>query len=195
MARDILALRDLMATDAQTAVLADGDAPVALRMDEETFRGFYDRTSRMLWTYLYRMTGDRHQADDLMQETYYRFLRADVALEGDAHRRHYLFRIATNLTRDGFRRARTRPAYVDQDVAQLAGESAAPRLDRRLDLTAAMAKLGARERAMLWLAYGQGASHKEIAAMVGIGAGSVKPLLFRARRRLAAMLGRGTDRI
>lgn len=194
MDRDSLALRDLMATDAQTAVLAGQEAPVALRMDEETFRGFYDRTSRMLWAYLYRITGDRHQADDLMQETYYRFLRADVPLEGDAHGRHYLFRIATNLTRDGFRRARVRPPHVTHDVAEVAGEPAAARMDRRLDLAAAMATLGARERAMLWLAYGQGASHKEIAAMVGVGAASVKPLLFRARRKLAALLGRGTDR-
>jgi RNA polymerase sigma-70 factor (ECF subfamily) len=194
MARDILTLRDVMATDAQTAVLADQDAPVALRMDEETFRGFYDRTSRMLWTYLYRMTNDRQAADDLMQETYYRFLRAEVAVEGDAHARHYLFRIATNLTRDGFRRARTRPAHVTHDDAQVGGDPAATRLDRRLDLAAAMAKLGARERAMLWLAYGQGASHKEIAAMVGVGTNSVKPLLFRARRRLAGILGRGADR-
>jgi RNA polymerase sigma-70 factor (ECF subfamily) len=40
----------------------------------------------------------------------------------------------------------------------------------------------------LWLAYAQGSSHKEIAESLGLRAGSVKLLLFRARRRLAALL-------
>ena len=41
-------------------------------MDEEAFRLFYQRTSRSLWAYLSRMSGDRQLADDLLQETYYR---------------------------------------------------------------------------------------------------------------------------
>jgi RNA polymerase sigma-70 factor (ECF subfamily) len=60
----------------------------------------------------------------------------------------------------------------------------------RLDLAAAFAGLRARERALLWLAYAQGASHKEIAEVIGVGTGSVKALLLRARRRLAGLLDR-----
>jgi RNA polymerase sigma-70 factor (ECF subfamily) len=51
-----------------------------------------------------------------------------------------------------------------------------------------MARLTPRERAMLWLAYAQGASHEEIAGALGLKTGSIKLLLFRARRRLAALL-------
>lgn len=68
-----------------------------LQIDEDTFRGFYDRTATMVWAYLARATGDPHAADDLLQDTYYRFLRARVTFDSEAHRRHYLFRIATNL--------------------------------------------------------------------------------------------------
>ena len=42
---------------------------------------------------------------------------------------------------------------------------------------------------MLWLAYALGSSHAEIAEIVGVKSGSVKILLFRARRKLAGLLG------
>ena len=51
-----------------------------------------------------------------------------------------------------------------------------------------MAQLRSRDRAMLWLAYAQGASHEEIAEVVGVGRASVKTMLLRARTRLAAFL-------
>jgi len=64
---------------------------------------------------------------------------------------------------------------------------------RRLDLARSMARLKPRERDLLWLAYAQGSSHKEIAEVLGLKAASVKLLLFRARRRLASLLrGSGT---
>jgi RNA polymerase sigma-70 factor (ECF subfamily) len=56
-----------------------------------------------------------------------------------------------------------------------------------------MSNLKPRERAMLWLAYAEGASHREIADVLGLRPGSLKPMLFRARRRLAALLGRAPD--
>jgi RNA polymerase sigma-70 factor (ECF subfamily) len=51
-----------------------------------------------------------------------------------------------------------------------------------------MAKLSVRERQLVWLAYGQGSSHQEIAGTLGLKTGSIKPLLFRARQKLARLL-------
>jgi RNA polymerase sigma-70 factor (ECF subfamily) len=51
-----------------------------------------------------------------------------------------------------------------------------------------MARLKPRERAMLWLAYAEGASHREIAQALGLRTGSMKGLLFRARRKLVESL-------
>jgi RNA polymerase sigma-70 factor (ECF subfamily) len=174
--------------DAAAAAALD----VPFEMDEDAFRAFYDRTARPLWAYLVRITGDRQAADDLLQEAYYRFLRARVQLDDEAHRRHYLFRIATNLARDGYRRKATSPDLVsrasDQDPVD---GSAARRTDARIDLRRAFARLKRRERELLWLAYAQGSSHEEIGAALGLKTGSIKPLLFRARQKLAALL-RGT---
>jgi RNA polymerase sigma-70 factor (ECF subfamily) len=189
-----MASRDtaLIALDLDATRVADADVP--LGMDEDAFRGFYDRTARQIWAYLHRLTGDPHAADDLLQETYYRFLRASQPFEGEPHRRHYLFRIATNLARDRHRQARTRPDTIAADTDSFSAGSVAPTLDRQLDVAQAMSRLGRRERAMLWLAYAQGASHQEIGRTLGLRPSSVKTLLFRARRRLAALLGRGKDR-
>lgn len=182
--------RDTTITDLDLAARAGDAVDVALSMDEDAFRGFYDRTARPLHAYLRRLTGDSSAADDLLQDTYYRFLRANAPTETDAHRRHYLFRIATNLAADRLRRQRTRPVLADRHPDHIGGAPADAALDRRMDLDTALARLRVRERAMLWLAYTHGASHEEIARMVGLRTSSVKPLLFRARRRLADLLGR-----
>ncbi len=160
----------------------------ALQMDEDTFRGFYGRTATMLWAYLARATGDPHAADDLLQDTYYRFLRAKVEFDSEAHRRHYIFRIATNLVRDRYRRPRMDSAPLPDESQLPASGNLAAETQQRTDLQRAMAKLNPRERDLLWLAYGQGSSHKEIAGSLGLKTGSVKPLLFRARKKLAALL-------
>ena len=89
-------------------------------MDEDTFRAFYDRTARSVWAYLSRLTGDPHLADDLLQDVYYRFLRAGASYESEAHRRNSLFRIATNLARDAHRRHRGRPLHVSEDIEPVA---------------------------------------------------------------------------
>lgn len=166
------------------------DAAVKLTMDEDAFRGFYERNARGVWAYLARITGDRQQADDLMQETFYRFLRAGAEHESEAHRRNSLYRIATNVARDAHRRALVRRPFTgrreDAEQAAAGGDSSP---ERAMELTRALAELKPREREMLWLAYAEGASHAEIAGAVGVRPASIKALLYRARRKLAALLG------
>ena len=161
-----------------------------LQMDEETFRGFYTRTSGMLWAYLARATNDPSAADDLLQEAYYRLLRTTTTFESEEHRKNYLFRIATNLIRDRFRRPRIDnaqlPEHGEGDIADTG--DLAQQTQQRSDLNRALAQLTQREREMVWLAYGQGSSHEEIAGTLGLKTGSIKPLLFRARRKLKRIL-------
>lgn len=184
-------MRELTITEIERLRTEESDRAVPLEMDEEAFRGFYERTARTLRAYLARVTGDASLADDLLQETYYRFLRARGDYEGEAHRRNALFRIATNLVYDSRRRARVAPPLTvpEQELPDRRGESAAT--ERATELRQAMSHLKPRERALLWLAYAQGSSHKEIAQSMGLRTGSVKLLLFRARRRLASLLSSG----
>ncbi|HEY7055214.1 MAG TPA: sigma-70 family RNA polymerase sigma factor [Vicinamibacterales bacterium] len=181
-------MSDITLSDAECLQAAADDTDVALAMDEDAFRAFYERTAAGLWGYLSRISGDRQLADDLLQEAYYRLLRAGNRFESEAHRRNYLYRIATNLVRDG-RRQRHPVRDEGVQLASLAADDRAPaQAERVADVRSAMRKLKPRERALLWLAYAQGSSHVEIAEVLGLRTASVKLLLFRARRRMAALL-------
>lgn len=183
-------LRDATFTDVSRLDTLHDDC-AGFVMDEETFRAFYERTARGIWAYLARITGDRQLADDLLQETFYRFLRAAATHDSEEHRRNSLYRIATNLARDLRRRNLLRPTFLaGDDIERVSGGDHAGATERNADFTRAMAQLKPRERAMLWLAYGEGNSHREIADVLGLRPSSLKILLFRARRKLAALLGR-----
>jgi RNA polymerase sigma-70 factor, ECF subfamily len=170
------------------------DADRTFQMTEDAFRVFYELTARPVWLYLARATGDRRLADDLLQESYYRFLRTTTQFESDDHRRNYRFRIATNLVRDGRRQPRVYSLPVDIGELPLpARTESADDTARRMDLSRAMGQLKPRERSMLWLAYAQGCSHEEIAATMGLKSSSLKAMLFRARRRLRSLLGAAAD--
>lgn len=183
-------MRDLVLTDIERLGAFD-EAERTFQMTEEAFRVFYELTARPVRVYLARMTNDERLADDLLQEAYYKFLRSNASFESDDHRRNYLFRIATNLVRDHRRRPHvevtaspaTQEAVVSPSEAHTAERAAA-----RIDLSRAMDHLKPRERSLLWLAYAQGWSHEEIAAALGLKTASLKPMLFRARHRLATLL-------
>lgn len=163
----------------------------AFQMDEDRFRLFYERTARKVWCYLARVSGDPALADDLLQEAYYRLLRARLAADDEAYLTNYLFRIAANLVRDHWRARKNRgtPVESGEAVEMLSDHRTAARLERESDLSRAMNQLKPREREMLWLAYAVGSTHNEIAGALGIKSKSVRLLLFRARRKLAALLG------
>ena len=176
-------------TNVERLEAAAGELDVPFEMDEDTFRAFYERTARPLWAYLARITGDRQAADDLLQECYYRLLRARAVHDDETHRRHYLFKIATNLARDGYRRKASAPEMATaMSEVEPADPVSTARAEARLDLTRAMTRLKRRERELLWLAYAQGSTHAEIGAALGLKTGSIKPLLFRARQKLAGLL-------
>ena len=64
-----------------------------------------------------------------------------------------------------------------------------PDLALRLDMARVFTALWPEQRQLVWLAYVEGASHKEIGAAIGVREGSVRVLLHRAKRKLAALLG------
>ncbi|HUA92937.1 MAG TPA: sigma-70 family RNA polymerase sigma factor [Terracidiphilus sp.] len=160
-------------------------------MDSDAFAAFYERSARPLWAYLARVSNDGALAEDLMQESYVRFLCAEhapsLATDGEVAARLYLFRIATNLLRDHWRRPRT--ASIDEISEEFfAANSGAAQAESRALLGPALKQMKPRERQLLWLAHAEGYSHREIAGVTGLAAASIRLLLFRARRKIAKHL-------
>jgi RNA polymerase sigma-70 factor (ECF subfamily) len=186
-----MGIREITVAELESSNVGAEAAEQAFHMDEQTFRGFYGSTVRSLWSYLCRMLGSATLADDLVQESYYRFLRATLKSADAAYQKAYLFRIATNLARDHWRRLpRQEPWEAAQPEELPADDRTGERVHLQSDLGRLLGRLKPRERELLWLAYAEGSSHKEIAEMLGIRAASVRLLLFRARRKLLKLLRR-----
>jgi len=154
------------------------------RLDEAAFAALHARTSRALRAYVYRVVGNPSDTDDIVQDAYLRMLRADVPADDEEHLRRYLYRVASNLIVDRWRRRKHE--HDESMMPELM--SAPPRYEDDADVAKVFAELKPRDRALLWLAYVEGESHEEIASSLGVGRRGVRVMLFRARRRLRDLL-------
>jgi RNA polymerase sigma-70 factor, ECF subfamily len=185
--------REAAAAAAPVAVAAAAEAAgasPAARLDETAFTALYHRLARPLRAYLRRLTADVEAADDLLQETFYRFLRADLpAGLDDRQSAAYLYRTATRLVQDGWRRAALERRRREREAPP---SDSAPARDGALahDVERAMATLKPRDRSLVWLAHVEGRDHQEIAGVLGVQEASVKVMLHRARKKLATALDR-----
>ncbi|NYJ00556.1 RNA polymerase sigma-70 factor (ECF subfamily) [Nocardioides thalensis] len=141
-----------------------------------------------------RLTGNRHDAEDLTQEVFVRVFRSlhtytPGTFEG------WLHRITTNLFLDQARRKqRIRfDALSDERAARLASTAAAPEAayaDRTFDddVEAALAALPPDFRAAVVLCDIEGLSYEEIAEILGAKLGTVRSRIHRGRAMLRTAL-------
>jgi RNA polymerase sigma-70 factor (ECF subfamily) len=179
---------DENSSDAATARAADFRS----EMDEATFETFYKETARPLRAYLERVGGDRGLADDLTQESFVRFLNAPRPEMSAPERRAYIYRIATNLLHDHWRRAKREGLRAggagDEGDAASRGRSDVYEEFAASDVRRIFRELKPQEQTLLWLAYVEESAHSEIAAALNLREKSVRVLLFRARKKLARIL-------
>ncbi|HET9219399.1 MAG TPA: RNA polymerase sigma factor [Terriglobia bacterium] len=153
-------------------------------MDETTFQNVYERLAPQLRSYLRVLCRDTALADDLVQEAFLRFLRTGVSGLSEFQMKAYLYKSATSALTD-YWRARQRERRWELPAPE--GEFVS-NPDLTHDMKRLFKNLTTRQQALLWLAYVEGFQHAEIAQLLGIKEDSVKVVLLRARRELAAML-------
>ena len=76
-------------------------------MDEAAFHAFYSETAPKLRAYIRRATGDAALAEDIIQESFYKFLRADLPAMESFQMKAYLYRTVSTLLSDHWRRSET----------------------------------------------------------------------------------------
>ena len=159
---------------------------------KEWFAEFYQKSARSLWFYILKICGDENLADDIFQESIYKFLNAKPAVLNETHMRSYLFKIASNLIIDRQRRIKVESKALGEqkreytESMQKAGPEKGVLLS--LDMDRTFKSLNTKERILLWLAYVEGHTCGEVAEITGSKENSVKVQLFRARKKLAGFL-------
>lgn len=152
--------------------------------DEAAFCALYRKTAPALQGYIRKTCGNAALAEDILQETFYRFLRADVP-EMDANQtKSYLFKIATTLLVDHWRREKREKFWRNLWRPPVSAQD-----EKTGVVSHALTFLKPAERALVWLAYVEGFDHGEIASTLGLKEKSIRVLLFRARKNLVRILG------
>lgn len=188
--KDALGSRGRQPAAAQTRTGTEN--PENVEMDDylrkiwkESFKGFYKKHSRALWFYIFKTCGDASLADDIFQETFYRYLRAEPVKLNEYQQKAYLYKVAFRLIIDQKRRLKVeqgKPGEVELE------ESKEKEIFLALDMEKTFKLLKPKERNLLWLAYVEGYSHNEIAGITGVKEKSVKVQLFRVKKKFAGIL-------
>ena len=142
---------------------------------------------------------DPVEAEDLVQETYLRAVRAAHQFQPGTNLRAWLFQILRNTFFTQYKRKGREPEVVDPEFLDgMPHTSGTVRVDARmtglpdgtagLDLTAALNRLPEEYRSVVLLADLEDFSMGEIAAIMGCPVGTVKSRLFRARGILRGLL-------
>jgi RNA polymerase sigma-70 factor (ECF subfamily) len=154
-------------------------------MNEAHFRLFYETEAPGLRAYLLRLSNDDTLADDFLQESFIRLLKAAGGVQ-EEKRKSYLYTIATRLVYDHWRRLKIRRKWTEEASGDepAAGDTGS----LRYDMETAFRQLSPQQRSLLWLAYVEECEHREIAEALGVGEKSVKVLLYRAKKKILTIL-------
>ena len=170
--------------------------------DADAFRFLVERHSKVIFRVAYRMTGNEHDADDVVQETFLRAYRQLDNFEERANFSTWLHRIAVNCSLD-LLRARSRQEKNRIDNTTFDGEeeherqiaSDDPQPDRlvlsaelKTHVAAALERLSGNERTAFILRHFEGMPVEEIGRTLGIQVNAAKHTIFRAVRKLRESL-------
>jgi RNA polymerase sigma-70 factor (ECF subfamily) len=162
--------------------------------DPHAFAELVQRHRDRMWAVALRTLGDPEEAADALQDAFLSAYRAVGRFRGEAAVTTWLHRIVVNACLDRLRRQSIRPAVPMGDDATLdavAPKNADPTAlhEVALDVTAALRKLPAEQRAALILVDMMGYGVDEAARVLDVPNGTIKSRCARGRARLAPLLG------
>lgn len=186
------------------AALAE-QVPIPASADRQQFEQMVEEHLSGLFGAALRLTRNRTNAEDLLQETFLRAWRSFHTFRPGTNARAWLYRILMNAYIDNYRKATREPEVVDQDNVdefylyskvqesdeyRRAGNPEEAFLQTLMDadVKAALESLPEAFRAVVMLADIDGFSYKEIAEILSIPIGTVMSRLHRGRKQLQVAL-------
>ncbi|MCA1224414.1 SigE family RNA polymerase sigma factor, partial [Streptomyces sp. 8L] len=161
------------------------------------FTAYVRERRSSLYAAAYHLTGDRYEAEDLLQSALFSTYRAWDRISDKAAVGGYLRRTMTNLHISAWRRRKLNEYPTEELPETAAGTDAMSGTELRAVLWQALARLPETQRTMLVLRYYEGRTDPEIADILGISVGTVKSSIWRSLRRLrddeALSLGRDQE--
>ena len=172
----------------------------------EALSVLYNKYSGQIYGYLYRMTGNREEAGDLVQDTFCRFIEKIHRYSPRDRFKSYLFRIAHNLAIDHLRRRKFvannnsgnedmeyHEKILTEQQARLKDTSDDPvdkveDLEKLSRLGEAIVKLPDEQKQVLVLKHFSGLTFREISEMIGIPLNTALGRMHYAIRNLRKML-------
>jgi len=166
------------------------------RGDAEALREVVQAFGERLTAVVAGVLRDRDAVEDVVQETFTKAFYRIHSFKGTSSLYTWLYRVAVNAAKDYIKSRKRRPAASFDD---LAGRTSLPAPERpsleglerrelRLQVRAAIDRLPQRFRSVLALREIEGMTYNEIAEVLGLSLGTVESRLFRARKRLRALL-------
>ena len=187
--------------------MLNADAVLVLRCQEDDSEAFDEIIARYkdgIFNYIWRMISNRDDVEDLAQEVFVRAFTSIKSFRRESNLRTWLYKIATNLCIDKYRRAGLEkklfvPMENDQDEDKSPGPTELPdstydprevyeRRGLQIEVQKALSKLPEKHRAAILLFDLEDMSYEEIAEAVGCPVGTVKSRLFNARMQLSDLL-------
>ncbi len=167
--------------------------------DSEAFRALVERHSRYVFSVAYRLTGTVEDAEDIVQNTFLKAYRQLNRFEARADFKTWLHRIAVNCSIDLIRARKHREIGHDpadlETAAAGPGQAVLPTPDRLLlsdeireRLREGLSQLTASERAAFTLRHVEGLPIRDVAAAMGLKTEAAKNSIFRAVRKMRAVL-------
>ncbi|MFJ1846329.1 SigE family RNA polymerase sigma factor [Streptomyces sp. NPDC088146] len=164
--------------------MGERKSPAGADDAETAFTAYVRERRASLYATAYHLTGDRFEAEDLLQSALFSTYRAWDRISDKAAVGGYLRRTMTNLHISAWRRRKLNE-YPTEELPETAGDTDAMRgTELRAVLWQALARLPELQRTMLVLRYYEGRTDPEIAAILDISVGTVKSSIWRSLRRL-----------
>lgn len=164
-------------------------------MSMADFRRLYDSVFPILFRVAYRIAGTEDAAEDMCQDAFFRLYEKGMTFPTQDDAKYWLIRVVKNGSLNyAKRKERERRAYQkafrEEKRTPETGESEYLKAETRTEVKEALERLPENLRTVLVLKeYGE-LNYKEIGRVLGISEGNVKVRVFRARERLAAMMGK-----